>query len=176
MLSICERLYPNYGLFVQHTGWGDAATLRAALDEAWQALEEGRMASDWRSSLRQCETVTPDTENFVSSYVSAALDAAVSVQLLLEVLGDFDQSKVIDVAQLAFDTVSMYVELNETTDFPNSKGGNGTLKHPLVQAELRSQQTALEALENLCDDPRIGVPLMRKEWASVKNGSLPQCA
>jgi uncharacterized protein YjaG (DUF416 family) len=76
-LFMAERLFPNYSAFSKEQSWGDVRTLRLALDVAWAWLE-GRQLDNNEIELRigECESLAPDTEEFHSLYVSAALDAA----------------------------------------------------------------------------------------------------
>src|SRR5262245_42605038 len=88
-LLCCERMLPNYLIFAKDSGWGDADTLRKALDIVWTALEEDRKAGEFREIISACEEAIPDTERFTSDYTSAALDAAASIALLIDLLQSF---------------------------------------------------------------------------------------
>jgi hypothetical protein len=82
MLACCERMFPNYVVFVREMGWGTIDVIRSALKEAWSVLETGTINEDFSDVEQKCEKAAPNTEDFNSLYVSAALDAAVSTGIL----------------------------------------------------------------------------------------------
>jgi uncharacterized protein YjaG (DUF416 family) len=143
-LLCCERMYPNYLMFTQDSGWGNPDALRKALDIAWLVLGEENSIQEFHELVRACEEAAPDTEDFASDYTSAALDAALSTALLIEILGRFDVQKVLDISQQAFDTVYMYVDCSIVTNAPDDRV---ILMHPLVRTELAMQQDSLAYLK-----------------------------
>jgi uncharacterized protein YjaG (DUF416 family) len=78
--ACCERLLPNYSAFAREVRWGKPGTLHAALDYIWNVLGGGSMDRGAINILiEQCNAIIPDTEDFDTSLVSAALDAGTAV-------------------------------------------------------------------------------------------------
>jgi hypothetical protein len=152
-LLCCERMYPNYLVFVQDSSWGDPNVLRNALDVAWLALGEGQSRQDDQDLVRACEEAAPDTEDFASDHTSAALDAALSTASLVEILEKFDTQKVIEISQQAFDTVYMYVDCSIATD----AGDQAILMHPLVRTELAMQEESLAYLKAVATEGPVAL-------------------
>lgn len=80
-----ERLAHFYHWFHRATRWGDPAPLARAIDLVWAALAGGAVSDEtMRVAIRECEAVTPDTEEFSTPLASRALDAAAAAALALE--------------------------------------------------------------------------------------------
>lgn len=149
LLSCAERLLPNYLSFQRRHSWGNATVLRAALDLGWHRLQGRTVTTDEINlSLERCEAATPDTEDFDSELVSSALDAANAAALVLEFLLESNVGKVVQCAELARDTVDMYVQELEDLDPNDAMLETTILNHPLMQQELQRQRTDLETLRN----------------------------
>lgn len=138
-LLCCERMMPNYTAFSRHTGWGDVSVLRRVLDQCWENFVSGTPI-DWQLMKTQCERATPDSEDFQTILLSPALDAAVSIATLIELLETREVKHALTIASLARDTVDMYVQELEKMP-PNTENIEDEIqRHPLMQAELQSQQ------------------------------------
>lgn len=174
-LGCAERLYPNYLAFSCEQQWGDPGALRAALDLAWEALE-GRPLST--SALREAQDralmAAPDTEDFQTPLVSAALDAAVASRYLLAaVQADDNIEPVVNIAITCYDTVEMYVQ---ATVYAQSTPPQLQVDlHPLVQAELQRQQDDLQFLATAAWSPSE-VARLKDIWREpeVSNIGLPR--
>jgi hypothetical protein len=66
----------------------------------------------------------------------------------------------------------MYVQHVEDMDPREPDLEGRTLKHPLMQAELRRQREDLELLEGMSDDPKVEIPRLKRKWRKPKKGSL----
>ena len=170
-LSCAERLLPNYEAFVRQAGWGDPAVLRAALDAAWEALAGRPAADDLRSLARRCEAVTPDSEDFETPLVSAALDAGVAATLVLDLVATANPATAAQVASLAHDSVDMHIQesLDLHPDDPRREAK--IFAHPLMQRELARQSADLDRLEGVVPGPTAAKHLLAR-WRSPERGSL----
>ena len=165
LLSCAERLLPNYFAFSRAESWGDPSALREAMDLGWAAFAGEQIATTViEISLRRCEAVTPDTEQFPSALVSAALDAAVCSALVLDYLLGGESQKVVEGASLARDTVDMHVQEleNLSPDDPLLEGK--ILRHSLMQRELARQSKDLDLLQRTDWTHPDVVTALRSRW------------
>lgn len=166
-LLCCERMIPNYFMFSQKNGWGNPIILRKALDFGWDRLL-GELPSTSSSNLKeQCEENAPDTEDFESSLVSPALDAAVSIATLLELLEDRSPKHALEIACLARDTVDMYIQELENLSPGGQDLEEQIRSHKLMQTELRNQHDDLARVQVPFDKP-----LMRATFSGCSKGSI----
>jgi hypothetical protein len=160
-LSCSERLYPNYIVFAVEQGWGMPDTLRAALDLAWNALLDQPPSPEVvRRLSKVVEEAEPETEDFDTVLVSAALDAAATAGLVLKLLETDDPDITVEIASLARDTVDMYIQDMEHLDPSDPSLERKILVHRLMQAELRRQRDDLYHLAH--------TPWTREEASRLK--------
>lgn len=115
-LGICERMYPNYVLFSELSGFGEARVLRTALDAAWDTLVSRSARVDFGLQLEKLEPMVPDPDAFDSFGAKPALDAAMAVVCALEIAqGDDDAGAPIAVSKLSRSTVDAYLEVTEAS-------------------------------------------------------------
>lgn len=144
-LLCCERLYPNFVRFSLKFQWSNSSILRGIIDFAWKYLLTENNKDNIVVYKKQCDDLAPDTEKFETILVSSALDSVVSVSLLLDIIATPDNMKpVIEILNLATDTVDMFVQEFENMDSCDSNLENKIKLHPLMQAELKQQRDDLE--------------------------------
>jgi uncharacterized protein YjaG (DUF416 family) len=147
--ACCERLLPNYAAFVRQVHWGDPGSLRSALDYIWSAVAGGSADRDEIYRLiKQCDAVIPDTEDFETSLVSAALDAGTAVAGTLRALLDGDPKHVVEVASYCRDTVHMYIQERDDLDYRDPLFDTKIERDPLMKRELERQSAILSTLAN----------------------------
>jgi uncharacterized protein YjaG (DUF416 family) len=146
--ACCERLLPNYTAFAREVGWGEPETLRAALDYIWSVLGGGSLDRDAISRLvAECDSVIPDTDDFDTSSVSAALDAGTAVVETLQSLVDGNTKRVVDVASFCRDTVDMYIQDRDQLNFNSDPLFEKKIaEDPLMKRELARQSAILSEL------------------------------
>ena len=174
MLSCCERLYPNYLAFNKKHEWGNPFVLRNTLDFAWTVLERGigEDKEELKKLLKQCDEITPDTEDFDSIFVSQALDSTVAVASLLEYIISDSNDKIIEVASLARDTVDMYVQELEDMAPNDPNLEKMILEHPLMQQELKRQRQDIELLKDLEVSDVSIYEEVKKNWYRTKTSNI----
>lgn len=144
----CERLLPNYLAFQQDTGWGDIAPVRKALDCVWAFLH-GQTPSiqEIKDATVSCESAVPNSDDFVSLYVTSAQDACFAVCGLLDYLLEKNVDMVVQVATYATDSVDLYVQEIESMAPNDPQLEQKILTHRLMQRELSQQEEDLKAIE-----------------------------
>ena len=65
-LALAERMYPNYVLFTQASGFGDARAFRHALDQMWNYLTVKGSRVNLGAILEAFEVYIPDPRKFES--------------------------------------------------------------------------------------------------------------
>jgi uncharacterized protein YjaG (DUF416 family) len=147
--ACCERLLPNYAEFVREVRWGDTALLRGALDYIWSAIGVGSVSvsgEELNRLIQLCDDVIPDTEDFETSLVSAALDAGTAVVGTLRALLDGDTKHVIEVASYCRDTVHMYIQDRDNLDYRDPLFDIKIERDPLMRREFERQSAILSKL------------------------------
>jgi uncharacterized protein YjaG (DUF416 family) len=173
LLSIAERLLPNYAAFSRRHAWGEPDALRRALDLGWRALERKEITpAEIEARLAECEAVTPDTEDFDSELVSPALDAAASCALVLELLKKDDPEKVVDGASLAHDTVDMYVQELERLEATDPLLERKIARHQLMRRELERQKTDLDLLAQTDWNRHDTVSELARQWRAPHSSNI----
>ena len=158
--ACCERLLPNYSAFAREVGWGQPDTLRAALDYVWSALDGGSVDHDEIDRLMErCDAVIPDTEDFDTSSVSAALDAGTAVVGTLRSLRDGDPRHVVEVASYCRDTVHMYIQDRDDLHDNDPSFDTKIGQDPLMRRELARQS---EILSELASTPVLDGTLLKR--------------
>ncbi len=152
--SCCERAYPNYVAFFQHTHWGGPATLRAALNKVWDFVEGSIKALADISELEQkCAAVTPDLDDFSTSEIDvqagAAQEAAFMVRLLLQFCRDNQVSYAVRITTFARDTIDMYIQVAENLDPSDPELDAKIAQNPLMRQEIRNQESDLLKLSQI---------------------------
>jgi hypothetical protein len=144
----CERLLPNYLAFQKDSGWGDVAPVRQALDYVWAFLCGQQLdPQEIKKSIELCESAAPNSDDFVSLYVTSAQDACFAVCGLLDYLLESDVDKIVQAATYATDSVDLYVQEIENMTPNDPQLEKKILSHRLMQRELAQQEEDLKAIE-----------------------------
>lgn len=167
-LYVAEELLPNYTVFSREQSFGEVDTLRNALNSAWDWLDGKPIDNaEIESLIDACESVTPDTEDFNSLYVSAALDAANSTTNVLRLLIDSDSDLAFEIGTLGRDTVDLYVQEIERMPANSADIEERIRLHPLMQREITGQFDAMKAIED-----GISTREARSLWSSKEKSNL----
>lgn len=78
-LALAERMYPNYALFAQASGFGSAMAFRQTLDQMWEYLTVKGSRVNLSALLEEFESQIPDPTRFDSYGAYPALDACVAL-------------------------------------------------------------------------------------------------
>ncbi len=164
LIAVCQRLIPSFSMFSKETGFSGEDILRGLLLKAWNNLFEGVTKVDFSAETYQAESLAPETENFDSIYTSSALDAAVSISLLMKSFCDNDTGTIVEAVTLICDSVDMYAQELENMNPNDSDLEEKILNHPLMQQELERQCEDLEFIETLNDDISMSMNAVKTRW------------
>lgn len=144
--SVCERMYPNFVRFSDLTGHEGAGILRSSLDRVikWLKFEP---LEDEGFDGNACDAVAPDTEDYDTPLVSAALDAAVAISFLVNSISGEAVELAVEASTLAVDSVDLFVQAIEEIDLNDPFLEVKVHSHELMQRELKMQRECLELLE-----------------------------
>jgi uncharacterized protein len=172
--ACCERLLPNYLAFQTETGWGDLKTIRSALDLVWSCLCRESLSSSKEVKLliTCCESVAPNSEYFVSLYLTSAQDACFAICGLLDYLIESDVDKIVKTATYATDSVDLYVQEIENMDPNSPELEQVILTHRLMQRELSQQEKDLKFVEQAISLNSILLFQLKKSWNNNGKSNL----
>lgn len=168
--ACCERLLPNYRTFVEQANWGDWQLLRSTLDEVWSHIAGIDIPTQrFRSLLKRCEAVIPDTNDYGTIEASNALDASSGVCETLRLCIDGDVSHAVIVANAAVDTVDMFIQVRDHMDYADPQFEEKILADSLMVRELEEQLVTLRSLELQVPLEREYVELLRSQYFNKSN-------
>jgi uncharacterized protein YjaG (DUF416 family) len=90
MACLCERMYPNYAMFCEHTQFASPKTYRDILDTIWESLTVKNAKINFERQLEKLEVLIPQEESFDLYAVYPAIDACEALATLLHALLDRD--------------------------------------------------------------------------------------
>nr|WP_299243726.1 YjaG family protein [uncultured Halomonas sp.] len=151
MAALCERLMPNYALYVQMTEQGDIQSLRVILDLVWEALQVRDARIDFaRQAEKLAELGPPDEDD--SFGARRATETVVALSAILDALqGDAPEAP-LEVSQVSRNGVQAFIEMTEGSDDDDAQRNAARLRdHPLMDEEHDFQAMVLESVEVALD-------------------------
>lgn len=145
MAALCERLLPNYRLYAETIGRGDAHGLRVILDLVWERLAVKEARIDFDRQAEKLADLEPPAEDD-SFGARRALEAVVALSALLDTLRGEAPEAVLEVSRASRSGVRAYIELTEGEE-DAARLGELVRGHPLMADENGFQDAALEAVE-----------------------------
>lgn len=134
-VCLFERALPAFFQFQSDTGCPGGGVLRAALAQAWTALETGTTPPSF-VSVDACEAVLPDSEDHTSAFTSAAIDTVSIACCVLTFIEDGDMQHLVEAVEARRDTIDLFVQNHFNLD-PADPNFEATITaHPLMQEEL----------------------------------------
>jgi uncharacterized protein YjaG (DUF416 family) len=166
-VACAERLMPLYHWFQEVESWGDRKVLESGIELVWSWIITGKPSDmEIAEAVRGCESVAPNTEDFSSSLVSRALDAASAVALALEACISLLPEAAADAAEIAWDC-AFGIEQSRLPNAGKLKIANRELlqqaaRGSFIILEENLQEQSLERLRSIsltreeADDFRAG--------------------
>ncbi|MTD39319.1 DUF416 family protein [Erwinia sp. CPCC 100877] len=132
MASLCERMYPNYAMFCQQTGFGELQLYRRILDLVWETLTVKDARVNFDSQLEKLEAAIPDASDYDIYGVYPAIDACVALsELLHSRLSGETLEHAIEVSKASITTVAML----EMTQAGREMSDEELKENPAVEEE-----------------------------------------
>jgi uncharacterized protein YjaG (DUF416 family) len=108
MACLCERMYPNYAVFCQQTGFGEPLAYRRILDLIWETLTVKDAKVNFDSQLEKLEEAIPAADDYDIYGVYPAIDACVALsELIHSRLSGETLEHAIEVSKSSITTVAM---------------------------------------------------------------------
>lgn len=144
--TLLERMIPNYQLFAEVSGFGDAAPVRHTLDLVWEWLQVRRAKINFERLQEELELLTPEISHFDIFGVYPAVDAITALDTMLNGIREQDSSEFINVAKISQATVARLIE-HESADLDIST--EAELKKVVRDHELMAYE--MDCLAELID-------------------------
>ncbi|MCK0746744.1 YjaG family protein [Chromohalobacter nigrandesensis] len=146
MAAVIERMLPNYALYAQMSGSGDAKVLRNVLDLAWEALAVKDAAIDFDKQAEKLAEQEPP-ENDDSFGARRAVEVVMALAALLDALRSEASESPRDVSRLSRDGVHAYIEMTDGAEDDAERLAARVREHPLMDDEHGFQEAVLEHVE-----------------------------
>lgn len=138
-LVLLERMYPNYQLFCEVTEFCDPSQLRNTLNSVWEWLAIPGTKINYEAHRVRLDEATPDINNFDNFGVYPALDFAVSLDAMLNLMSGEDPQGAVVVSKVSQGSVEAYIDASEGEDVDIKA-------HPLMTWEIELQSEVLSFL------------------------------
>ncbi len=146
--ALMERMLPNYDLFSEATGFGDATALRNALNVCWEKILHPKSKISLEKQVEKVEPNVPELADFDMFGVYPAIDVATALLTLLHGLMAKDELEFVNVSKISQGTVARMVEYQFTcddTEFDNQM----VREHPLMQYEIEVLGELVDFVEKM---------------------------
>lgn len=122
-LACCliEKMLPNYALFAELTGFGDAELLRNISSLAWESILATGSKINFEKQADKLADNIPEESDFEMYGVYPAIDCCVGVEILLSMLVSGDFSELDELQRLYFATVESYLALQDESVDPKQQ-------------------------------------------------------
>jgi len=139
--ALLERMLPNYALFCEVSQFGDADGLRNCLNLVWESIKAPKSKFNIAVQLEKVEVATPDISDFDTYGVYPAIDAAIGLSALLNLIAGDDPQGAVVVSKLSQGSVEAYLLATGEADEESVK------HHPLMEFEVAIQNDLLTCVE-----------------------------
>lgn len=141
--ALAQRSAPNYLLFSEAAGWGDAQTFQRLLALLWESLLARQSKINWAVQQEKLPALQPDPESFDFYGVYPALDAVMALELAVEQAQHEDEDSAIRASRLSRATVRRYLELQLPDDLDEVQQAIWLRQQPLMEDENAFQDELL---------------------------------
>ncbi|CAM3775353.1 hypothetical protein VA7868_02549 [Vibrio aerogenes CECT 7868] len=121
MACLCERMYPNYAMFCDHTQYAEPNIYRQVLDTIWEYLTVKNAKINFERQLEKLEEIIPATEAFDTYAVYPAIDACEALSSILHCLLDKEimLDTTLQISSISVGTVAQLEEVQSEQQITN---------------------------------------------------------
>lgn len=145
--ALLERMLPNYRLFCSATEFADSTVMDNMLQTLWSWVIDPKTKINLTVQLENLEEITPDTNEFEHFGVFPALDCAMSMAAVFNLLNKEDEQGAVVVSKLSQGTVESFIEFTEPEIAEAEDQRQAIKAHPLMQWEIETQQEVLNLVK-----------------------------
>ncbi|MHB0776059.1 YjaG family protein [Halomonas sp. WWR20] len=147
MATLTQRLLPNYALYSQANGQGDAAALRGILELVWESLLVSQARIDFAKQAEKLALLEPPEEDD-SFGARRAVEAVMALSAILDALQGETPDAPLDVSRVSRDGVRALVEMTEGHEEDDAERLERRIReHELMIDEYDFQDTVLAMVE-----------------------------
>ena len=146
--ALLIRMWPNYKLFHESSGFGDAELLANQLDLVWQQLANRGFKFNLDVQLEKLEEMTPSAADFDTFVVYPALDFCSGMVCLLENTEDKGINCAVELSRLSHNSVVAFLEMLHISENGERPESSLLQEDPLVIWENEMQSAIIECIQN----------------------------
>lgn len=150
-LALAERMYPNYHLYAESTGKGNAIEFRAALDSLWRYLTERGSRVNLSAILESFEAFIPDPTHEESYGAYPALDACVALGCAYNSVICRIGEEAMEASNASIGSVAGFIEMLEERELTEDE----LYEQPLMEQEMAFQVELLNQVSRPRDPQQI---------------------
>ena len=150
-LALAERMYPNYHLYAESTGKGNAIEFRAALDSLWRYLTEKGSRVNLSSIMESFEVFIPDPTHEESYGAYPALDACVALGCAYNSVSCRIGEEAMEASNASIGSVAGFIEMLEERELTEDE----LYEQPLMEQEMAFQVELLNQVSRPRDPQQI---------------------
>lgn len=150
-LALAERMYPNYHLYAESTGKGNAIEFRAALDSLWRYLTERGSRVNLSAILESFEAFIPDPTHEESYGAYPALDACVALGCAYNSVICRIGEEPMEASNASIGSVAGFIEMLEERELTEDE----LYEQPLMEKEMAFQVELLNQVSRPRDPHQI---------------------
>ncbi|MCM2131421.1 YjaG family protein [Larsenimonas rhizosphaerae] len=155
--GMTERMLPNYVLYADVSGTGDAARIRVMIDLIWEQLGPSRATIDFERQAEKLVALEPDTDRDESFGARLALDVTMALASCFDGLQKAEPHQTaLEALRLSAGGVARFIEYSEGESEDDSLD-----EHPLMVDETGFAEALIEAVEEIRFD-REGLKRLRR--------------
>lgn len=145
MAALCERLMPNYALYVQASGRGEVKGLKSILGLVWERLmvKDARIDFDLQADKLADRQPPSDDDSFGAR---RAMETVAALSALLDTLRSEAPEAIVEVSRASKGGVQAFIAMTEGDEDSQALAAR-VREHPLMVEENDFQDAILEAVE-----------------------------
>ena len=130
-----ERAWPNFALFSELTGFGEADDVRNTLDRLWEYTAGERSAKQLERLHEKLDHNTPNPDDYDVYGVHPALDMIVGITTALSCSITPNPDEAMSVGLLVQSTVGKFIKLSEVPELKGTELNQYIHDHPLSKEQ-----------------------------------------